>query len=313
MNEDKISAFQTLYTCLETISLLIAPISPFIADKLYQDLTSVGNKNASESVHLANFPTVNEAIIDKDLESRMAVAQTITSMVLSLRRKVNIKVRQPLSTVMVPVLDDSQRDMINTMSDLILTEVNVKNLKIVSNEEGVLVKRIKPDFKKLGPKFGKNMKAVANQLQNIDQHSIAQLEQHGELVIDLAGQQATILLEDVEVISEDIPGWLVANEGNLTVALDVTITDELRQEGIAREIINRIQNIRKGRNYDITDKIILTFEPNEATNTAIESYKEYIGRQVLASNITIQPLDNTDNIEVLDIDEISLKVKVSLP
>ena len=305
MNEDKLSAYQTLYTCLETIAKLIAPISPFYADKLYQDLAGAG------SVHLALFPEVNESAIYKALENRMNIAQVITSMVLSLRRKVNIKVRQPLSTLMIPVMDDAQRDAIESMSELILNEVNVKNFKFVDNEAGVLVKRVKPDFKKLGPKFGKTMKAVAAAITSMSQQDIASLEKNGNITLNVDGNDAVIEVIDVEIISEDIPGWLVANEGNITIALDVTITDELKQEGIARDIVNRVQNIRKSRDYDITDKISLVFAPNADTDAAINAYSDYIARQVLATNITIGDINGAEGVETLEIDEIKVDVSIT--
>lgn len=251
MNDDKIAAYQTLYQCLKTISLLMAPFAPFYADRLYRDLTD------DKSVHLSLFPEIAENEIDKSLEARMATAQSITSMVLSLRRKVNIKVRQPLQTLMIPVMSDYQRHLIEPMIDLLKSELNVKDIKLVSADEGVLIKRIKPDFKKLGPKFGQSMKSIAAMLSNATQPQIAELERNGSIILNVNGENAQIELGDVEVISEDIPGWLVANDGNITTALDVTVTDELKQEGIARDIVNRIQNIRKSRNYDITDKIIL--------------------------------------------------------
>ena len=305
MNEDKLSAYQTLYTCLETIAKLIAPISPFYADKLYQDLAGNG------SVHLALFPEVNENAIDKALENRMNIAQVITSMVLSLRRKVNIKVRQPLSTLMIPVMDDAQREAIESMSELILNEVNVKNFKFVDNEAGVLVKRVKPDFKKLGPKFGKTMKAVAAAITSMSQQDIASLEKNGNITLNVDGNDALIEAVDVEIISEDIPGWLVANEGNITIALDVTITEELKQEGIARDIVNRVQNIRKSRDYDITDKINLVFAPNADTDAAINAYSDYISRQVLATSITIGEVAGLEGVETLEIDEITVDVSIS--
>ena len=305
MNEDKLSAYQTLYTCLETIAKLIAPISPFYADKLYQDLTG------STSVHLALFPEVNEEAIDKALENRMNVAQVITSMVLSLRRKVNIKVRQPLSTLMIPVMDDAQREAIESMSELILNEVNVKNFKFVDNEAGVLVKRVKPDFKKLGPKFGKTMKAVAAAITSMSQQDIATLEKNGNITLNVDGNEAVIEAVDVEIISEDIPGWLVANEGNITIALDVTITDELKQEGIARDIVNRVQNIRKSRDYDITDKINLVFAPNAETDAAINAYGDYIARQVLATSIKVDSVEGLEGVETLEIDELKVDVSIT--
>ncbi|MBR5898896.1 MAG: isoleucine--tRNA ligase [Muribaculaceae bacterium] len=310
MNEDKLSAYQTLYTCLETVVMLMAPVSPFIADKLYMDLTSVA-RGEETSVHLALFPEVDESAIDKVLEQRMKIAQDITSMVLALRRKVNIKVRQPLSTLMIPVVDDEQRQAVEAMSELILNEVNVKNFKFVGNEEGVLVKRVKPDFKKLGPKFGKSMKTVAAAITSMSQAEIASLEKNGSVVLDVEGVASTIELCDVEVISEDIPGWLVANEGNLTIALDVTITEELKQEGIAREIVNRIQNIRKGRDYDITDKINVVFAANAETDNAVKAFNDYISRQVLAASLTIADAV-TEEVETLDLDGVKVDVSITL-
>ncbi|MCC8036935.1 MAG: isoleucine--tRNA ligase [Bacteroidales bacterium] len=308
MTPDKLAAYQTLYECLTTLARLIAPIAPFYADCLYRDLTP-----GEPSVHLASFPVADESLVDTALEKRMHIAQEITSMVLALRRKVNIKVRQPLSQLMVPVMNASQREDILAMKDLILSEVNVKNLKLVDNEEGVLVKRIKPDFKKLGPKFGKQMKAVAAALAGISQKEIIALESDGKLTIDLDGSAAVIELTDVEVISEDIPGWLVANDGALTVALDVTVTPELRREGIARELVNRIQNIRKNRDYDITDRIEVTIAPAELTDEAVEAFRDYIMGQVLASKLNVAPVENPAADEVLDIDGVPVTVKIVNP
>lgn len=304
MNDDKIAAYQTLYQCLKTISLLMAPFAPFYADRLYRDLTD------DKSVHLSLFPEIAENEIDKSLEARMATAQSITSMVLSLRRKVNIKVRQPLQTLMIPVMSDYQRHLIEPMIDLLKSELNVKDIKLVSADEGVLIKRIKPDFKKLGPKFGQSMKSIAAMLSNATQPQIAELERNGSIILNVNGENAQIELGDVEVISEDIPGWLVANDGNITTALDVTVTDELKQEGIARDIVNRIQNIRKSRNYDITDKIILIFEVSDITTPVIEAYGEYIGRQVLASAINVSDIEDCESAETLDIDGIEIKVAI---
>ncbi len=309
MDKDKLAAYQTLYTCLETVALLIAPVSPFFADRLYTDLTSV-TKDSVSSVHLALFPVAGES--DSDLEERMKLAQDVTSMVLALRRKVNIKVRQPLSTLMIPVLDNRQKDMIATMSDLILSEVNVKSIKFVGNDEGVLVKRVKPDFKKLGPKYGKIMKALAAKVSSMSQADILALERDGRFTFDIDGAVADVELADVEIISEDIPGWQVANEGNLTVALDVTVTDALRREGIARDIVNRIQNIRKGRNYDIVDKIVVVFAPNENTDAAIEAYGDYIAKQVLATSVSVAPIAADDKVETLDLDGIELNAVINL-
>ncbi len=312
MNADKLAAYQTLYTCLVTVARLIAPISPFYADRLYRDLTG----NEDQSVHLAMFPEADSSVIDKKLEERMRLAQTITSLVLSLRRKANLKVRQPLQRIMIPAIDSAQAESIMAMKDLILGEVNVKELQLVSGDDTMLVKRVKPDFKKLGPKFGKAMKQVAAAVQSMSQHDIATLEREGSITLQLGDAPATIELCDVEVMSEDIPGWLVASEGNVTVALDITVTPELRMEGLARDIVNRIQNIRKDRNYEITDKIILTFAPesNDAdTRAALEAYGSYIARQVLANDLMIGEVAADDaDAEVLELDSLNLPVKIVL-
>ena len=309
LTEDKLSAYQTLYTCLKTIAQLMAPVSPFYADRLYCDLMGDDTK----SVHLSMWPAVDEKAIDKALEERMDVAQRVTSMVLSLRRKSNLKVRQPLSAMMIPALDERQRNDLESMRELILNEVNVKEMRIVGNDEGVLVKRIKPDFKKLGPKLGKQMKAAAAALQALEQKDIARLEREGSIDIALAdGAVAKIEAVDVEILSEDIPGWLVANDGNLTVALDVTVTPELRLEGIARDIVNRVQNIRKSRDYEITDRINLVFEPNAETDDAVRKFGDYIARQVLAESISVEPLNTDEGVETIDLDGVEAKVMISL-
>ncbi len=287
MTKDKLSAYQTLYTCLETVAKLMAPIAPFFADQLYSDLIAATGRGTEKSVHLALFPVADEALTDEALERRMQIAQDITSMVLALRRKVNIKVRQPLSVLMVPVLDEQQKQDIEAVKGLILSEVNVKEMKFVDNAAGILVKRIKPDFKKLGPRYGKIMKQIAALLVELPQEEIAKFEKAGSYVLDVNGTPAEVLTSDVEIISEDIPGWLVANEGRLTIAMDITITDELRKEGIAREMVNRIQNIRKSSGFEITDKIDVKVSRNELTDEAIEAYKQYIAAQVLANNVEL--------------------------
>ena len=308
MTTDKLAAYQTLYTCLKTVALLMAPFAPFYADRLYRDLTG-----STESVHLDRFPVADDTLIDNELEARQKLAQDITSMALALRRKVNLKVRQPLQTIMVPVADESRRKALEAIMELVKSEINVKDLKIVGNDEGILVKSVKPDFKKLGPKFGKQMKAAAEIIKNLDAKAIATLERDGKLTFDLNGTPADLDIADVEIISEDIPGWLVANEGNLTIALDVTVTPELRREGIARDIVNRIQNIRKSRDYDITDRISLTFAPAEATDDAIRDFADYISRQVLATSLEIAPIaDGDEGVEELNMDDITAKVKISL-
>ncbi|MDR0547678.1 MAG: isoleucine--tRNA ligase, partial [Dysgonamonadaceae bacterium] len=303
MEEDKLSAYQTLYACLKTVAQLMAPIAPFYADKLYLDLTDSG----FPSVHLSDFPIADEALIDKSLEEKMQVAQQISSMVLALRRKVNIKVRQPLSMLMVPVLDERQKETVEAVQSLILNEVNVKTIKYVDNAAEILVKRIKPDFKKLGPRYGKIMKDLASAIGALPQQDINVLEKTGALSIPIAGQTAEITLDDVEIFSEDIPGWLVANEGKLTVALDITITEELKREGIARELVNRIQNIRKSKGYEITDKICVTIQSDSRVNEAVEEYKQYIANQVLANSVVLA--DISDGTE-LDMDEFRLFARV---
>ena len=310
MDTDKLSAYQTLYTCLETVALLMAPVAPFFADRLYADLTAVTRGN-TESVHLALFPVAGDS--DKELEERMRLAQQITSMVLALRRKVNIKVRQPLATLMVPVNDEHQAEMLRAVSDLVLNEVNVKEMRIVTDSEGVMVKRVRPDFKKLGKKLGKQMKAAAAALGALSQSDIARLSREGVITLDLDGVATTIEVSDVDIVSEDIPGWEVATDGTVTVALDVTVTDALRREGIAREIVNRIQNIRKDRGYNITDKITLTFAPDAAIDEALADYADYIGRQVLATGVTVAPLTEGDaDVTTLDIDGNDVAVKISI-
>ena len=308
MTTDKLSAYQTLYICLETVAKLMAPIAPFYADQLFTDLIAVTGRDKSESVHLADFPVCNEAWVDKDLEERMQLAQSISSMVLALRRKVNIKVRQPLQAIMVPVADAHQQAAIELVKNLILNEVNVKELTFVDNAAGILVKRIKPDFKKLGPRYGKVMKQLAAAIQAMTQENIQQFEATGSFAFDIDGQQAVVELADVEVISEDIPGWLVANEGRLTVALDITVTEELRLEGLARELVNRIQNIRKSSGFDITDKITIVVLSSEDMDPAIRAYSSYIAGQVLAESIEIADVvsDGTE----LDFEEFKLTVKV---
>ncbi len=310
MDADKLSAYQTLYTCLETVALLMAPVAPFFADRLYKDLTAV-TRGTTESVHLALFPQAGAS--DTDLEERMRLAQQITSMVLALRRKVNIKVRQPLATLMVPVADERQAAMLRTMADLILSEVNVKEMRIVTDEDGVMVKRVKPDFKKLGKKLGKQMKAAAAALAALSQADIARLTREGSITLDLDGAEATIEVADVDIVSEDIPGWEVATDGTVTVALDVTVTDELRREGIARDVVNRIQNLRKERGFNITDKIRLQFAPNPATDEALDTFADYISRQVLATELSVAPVDESDSdAAVLDIDGITLVARISI-
>ena len=304
MTTDKLAAYQTLHECLTTVSLLMAPVSPFFSDRLYRDLTG-----SEKSVHLALYPEADESLIDRQLEDRMQVAQDTTSMVLALRRKQNMKVRQPLKSIMVPVVDEKQKTDIEAVAELIKNEVNVKEIKLVGNDAGILVKRVKPDFKVLGKKLGKNMKAVASALSTMSQPDIIAFEKAGQVTFDIDGTPIVVELADVEVISEDIPGWLVANEGNLTVALDITLTDELRNEGMARELVNRVQNIRKAKNFDITDKVVVRFQPDERVTAAVEAYGDYIASQVQAVKVLVEPVDHDDTV---DAEKDDLKVQMTV-
>lgn len=287
MTDDKLSAYQTLYKCLLTVSKLMAPIAPFYADRLYLDLNSVTGHEDFESVHLADFPITNEAVIDKMLEEQMYLAQIASSIVLALRRRVNIKVRQPLSQIMIPFVDEEQKQNIEAVKSLILNEVNVKELNFVDSTNAVLVKRIKANFKKLGPRFGKIMKQLAVAIKEMTQKDIAKLEKEGNFNLTVNGEEITIELADTEIISEDIPGWLVENQDKLTVALDIEITDDLLKEGVAREFVNRIQNLRKAQDYEITDRINITISSNKELDSAVEQYADYIKAQVLGDSLTI--------------------------
>ncbi len=302
------AAYQTLYHCLETVSRLIAPFAPFYADELYRALTG-----SDVSVHLASFPAVDASLSAPELEKRQRLAQDIVSMSLALRRKVNIKVRQPLSTLMVPALDADMRSMLEAISGLVKDEINVKDLKIVSGDENIIVKSARPDFKKLGPKHGKNMKAVAEAIKNLDHAGVAALEADGYINLSINGVETRVDACDVDIISEDIPGWLVANNGPVTIALDVTVTPELKREGIAREIVNRVQNIRKQSGFEVTDRISLVFSSSEATDEAIREHADYISRQVLANSLDIATVDpEAEGVSQLDIDDVNIYVKISL-
>ena len=300
--QDKIAAYQTLYTCLLTVSKLSAPIAPFFMDKLYRDLTQATGSESFESVHLAEFPKIVENFVDKSLESKMMKAQTVSSLVLSLRKKEMIKVRQPLQKVMIPVLDANQRAEIEAVSDLIKAEVNVKEIELLDDASGVLVKQIKPNFKTLGPRFGKDMGLISKEIQGFGQEEIAKLERDGELVMDISGKSITLSLEDVEISSQDIEGWLVANSNGITVALDITISDELRKEGIARELINRIQNIRKDSGFEVTDKITVKMEKNTQVEEAVLANESYIKSETLTESlIFVSTIENGAEIEFDDI------------
>jgi isoleucyl-tRNA synthetase len=300
--KDKIAAYQTLYTCLETVSMLSAPIAPFFMDQLFKDLTSVSKHSDIASVHLTSFPVCDESKINKALEQRMLYAQDISSMVLGLRRKESLKVRQPLKKIMIPVLDVQFQHQVEKIKDLVLSEVNVKEMEFLTDTTGVLVKKIKPNFKVLGPKYGKIMKQIAAFVNQMEQDDIAVMEKEGKVEAEIDGQALVLTLEDVEIMSEDIPGWLVASENGLTVALDIDITEELKQEGIAREFVNRIQNLRKDSGFDVTDKIILKIQKNDAINESVINFKDYIASQTLAEEINLVDLCNESEGKLVEID-----------
>ena len=303
MDDDKLAAYQTLYECLMTVSKLLAPFAPFFADRIYTDMGG-----QMDSVHLEKFPVANMKLVNADLEQRMEIAQRITTIVLALRRKESLKVKQPLQTLMIPPVDEAQRIAIESVKKIFLQEVNVKDVKFVEGQ-GILVKKVKCNFRTMGKKFGKLMKSVAAAVDALSQEQIAQLEKDGRLVLNIPEIQENpeILAEDVDIISEDIPGWLVGNEGNLTVALDITLTDELRNEGMARELVNRIQNIRKKSGLEITDRILVSIEPNEASTNAVKAFGDYISRQVLANELTLEPNDG----QAVDFDDFTLNIKIT--
>ena len=303
MDADKLAAYQTLYECLMTVAKLLAPFAPFFADQLYKDLGG-----SLDSVHLDTFPAFHAEQVNRDLEERMAVAQRITTIVLALRRKESIKVKQPLQTLMIPPVDQAQREAIESVKQIFLQEVNVKDVKFVEGQ-GILVKKVKCNFRTMGKKFGKAMKAVAAAVNALTQEQIAQLEANGSLTLNDIADMDTIeiLATDVEIISEDIPGWLVGNEGNLTVALDITLTDELRAEGMARELVNRIQNIRKKSGLEITDHVRVSIAPNDASTKAVEAFGDYISRQVLADELKVEDNDG----QAVEFDDFALNIKVS--
>lgn len=309
--DDKISAYQTLYTCLETLARLAAPIAPFFCDRLFNDLNNVSGRFEFDTVHACDFPVANKELVDKDLESRMQMAQKICSLVLSLRKRNNLKVRQPLSKIMIPAKDAVQQSHIEAVKDLILSEVNVKDIEFLTKENNVLVKSIKANFKTLGPKFGPKMKAIAAAITAFGQDDIAKMEAEGKYVLNIDGSEIEIALTDVEIITQDIPGWVVANEDALTVALDTTITDDLRMEGISRELVNRIQNIRKESNFDVTDNIIVEIEQHNLLCPAVERFMDYICSETLTKELKFvdKVLEPTQMIDVIDGVELGIKIK----
>jgi isoleucyl-tRNA synthetase len=307
--QDKIAAYQTLYTCLVTVAKLSAPIAPFFMDKLYKDLTQATGSESFESVHLAEFPKMVENFVDKSLESKMGKAQTVSSLVLSLRKKEMIKVRQPLQRVMIPVLDKIFKAEIEAISDLIKAEVNVKEIELLDDASGVLVKQIKPNFKALGPRFGKDMGLISKEIQNFSQEQINQLDKENVLTIEISGKSINLTSEDVEISSQDIPGWLVANANGITVALDITISEELRNEGIARELVNRIQNIRKDSGFEVTDKIHVQLLQNDTIEKAVKANESYIKSETLTKELIF--VDQLENGTEIEFDELQTKVLIS--
>jgi isoleucyl-tRNA synthetase len=307
--QDKIAAYQTLYTCLVTVAKLSAPIAPFFMDRLYKDLTQASQSERFESVHLADFPAYADNFVDKSLESRMQKAQTISSLVLSLRKKEMIKVRQPLQRVMIPVLDESQKAEIEAVAELIKAEVNVKEIQLMDDASGVLVKQVKPNFKALGPRFGKDMGLISKEIQNFSQEQINEIDKNGSLDIVISGKSITLTTEDVEITSQDIPGWLVANAGGITVALDITITDELKKEGIARELVNRIQNIRKDSGFEVTDRIRVYLKDNNILQDAVIANEEYIKSETLTDELIFK--NEIANGTEIEFDEIKTLLLIS--
>ena len=310
MTEDKLAAYQTLYTCLETVASLSAPFAPFISERIFRDLNAVSGRHEG-SVHLAQFPAADPSLADKELEETMSLAQRVSSMVLALRRKVNIKVRQPLGKILIPVLDPAMGRHIEAVRPLIMNEVNVKRIELVAETAGLITKRIKPNFKTLGPKYGKYMKQIAALTAAFTQEQIAAVESAPETTLDLGGERITVTAADFEITSEDMPGWLVTSEGKFTVALDITVTDDLRREGVARELINRIQNIRKDSGFEVTDRIRVEIEAKEAVVGAVAAYADYIGQQTLARDVRTAALPEGEFVVDSEIDEEPLKIAVT--
>jgi isoleucyl-tRNA synthetase len=301
-DKDKISAYQTLYTCLNTIARLSAPMAPFYSDLLYSDLNKITGKEPDQSVHLSDFPVANETLIDRHLEEKMDIAQKASSMILSLRRKEKLKVRQPLAKIMVPVLNKDFQDKFDAVKDIILSEVNVKEVEYLTDAAGIISKKIKANFKTLGPKYGKLMKQISGEIAGFSQIEISNLERSGSHNLNIGGETILLSLEDVEIQTEDVPGWLVASEGGLTIALDINLTEELKQEGIAREFINKIQNIRKESDFEVTDRIVLKIQKNERFNLAVENFRVYISNQTLANELIMVDEINHGPSHIVEID-----------
>ncbi|MDB5060596.1 MAG: isoleucine-tRNA ligase, partial [Mucilaginibacter sp.] len=308
-SDDKLSAYQTLYTCLITISKLMSPIAPFFAERLYTDLNSVTGKEDFESVHLAYYPEYHNDLVDTALEERMQLAQDISSLVLSLRKKVGINVRQPLSKILLPILDKNFKIQVEKVKELILSETNIKDIEYITDTAGFIKKKIKPNFKALGAKVGKDMKAVAEAINNFTQEDIAELDANGSIL--LPATQHTILATDVEIIAEDVPGWQVANLGKLTVALDVTLTNELKQEGLSRELINRVQNLRKAKEFEVTDRINVSVTDAPFISEAVKNNLSYICAEILADSLVLDNQLNEGEKAVIDENEIYIAIRKS--
>ena len=308
-NQDKLSAYQTLYTCLETVARLSSPIAPFFSEQLYRDLNNVTGHNKAESVHLTDFPVADKTFIDKALEERMEMAQLISSLVLSLRKKANIRVRQPLSKIMIPVANEEMKAQIEKVSHLIKSEVNIKDIEFLSPDNNILVKNVKPNFKTLGKKYGKQMKQIQAYFANMSQEEIHQFEKNNGTHLNVDGVDVELTLEDALISTQDIPGWAVTSEGDLTVALDMTITNELMQEGLAREIVNRVQNLRKTGGFEVTDRIELLIEKNEKTATAVKQYGDYICNETLATITEVDALDGVETEELVEGINVKLKIQ----
>ena len=311
MSEDKLSAYQTLYTCLETVAKLSAPFAPFISDRIFTDLNAVSGRHAESSVHIADFPVVNPALINTELEEMMDIAQKVSSMVLALRRKVNIKVRQPLTKILIPVLDQTMAAHIEAVKALVMGEVNVKDIELLTDTTGIITKRIKLNFKNFCQRYAKLAKQMAALAATFSQEQIAHIESAAETTLEIDGEQVVVSPADFEITSEDMPGWLVASEGKLTVALDITVTDELRREGVARELINRIQNIRKDSGFEVTDKIRVEIEQKEIIEGAIAHFADYIASQTLAVEVKAVASPEGGVVVDSDVDDEPLKIAVT--
>ena len=308
-NLDKLSAYQTLYTCLETVARLMSPIAPFFSEQLYRDLNNVTERNKAESVHLTDFPEANKSFIDKALEERMEMAQLVSSLVLSLRKKANIRVRQPLSKIMIPVKDENMKTQLEKVSHLIMSEVNIKEIEFLSADNNILVKNVKPNFKTLGKKYGKQMKQIQAYFTNMSQEEIHQFEKNNGTHLNIDGVDVELTLEDALISTQDIPGWAVTSQDDITVALDMTITDELMQEGLAREIVNRVQNLRKTGGFEVTDRIELLIEKNDKIDVAVEKYKDYICNETLATITKVNTLEGVEAEELVDGINVKLKIQ----